>query len=65
MDKFKELTARMRRMQNKYFSTTDKDKKRSYLIASKEAERQVDQALQSDGYNTVSPEDRQDQQKLF
>jgi len=65
MDKFRDLVARMRRMQNKYFSTTDKDKKRSYLIASKEAERQVDQALQADGYNTVSPEDRQDQQKLF
>jgi hypothetical protein len=61
MDEFKQLVSGMRRMQNKYYATKDK----KFLIAAKAAERQVDQALQADGYNTVSPEDRQNQQKLF
>lgn len=61
MDEFKKLTARMRRMQTRYYAT----KEQKYLVAAKEAERQVDQALQAAGCNTVSPEDRQDQQKLF
>jgi len=61
MDEFKKLVARMRRMQNKYFATKDQH----YLQVAKQLEKEVDQALQSDGYNTVSPEDRQQQQKLF
>ncbi|MFV0377814.1 MAG: hypothetical protein ACK5JD_11015 [Mangrovibacterium sp.] len=65
MDKFYELVARMRRMQNMYFATKDADQKRGYLIASKETEKQVDAALHAEGYHTVSPEHRQNQQKLF
>jgi len=55
------LTASMRRMQNKYFSTREQQ----YLVASKEAERLVDAKLFEFGYSTVSPEDRNQQQRLF
>lgn len=58
---FCEKVARMRRMQNKYFATREQQ----YLIASKEAERQVDKDLNGFGYSTTSPEDRNEQQKLF
>lgn len=53
MDKFK--------MQNKYYGTKDK----KYLIAAKEAERSVDEALHAEGYQTLCKEDRDEQQKLF
>jgi len=53
--------ARMRRMQKKYFAT----KEQQYLVASKEAERQVDEALNRLGHPTTSAEDRQEQQRLF
>ncbi len=61
MEDFKAKTAQMRRMQNKYFGTKDK----KYLIAAKEAERKVDEALLADGHQTVCKEDRDEQQKLF
>lgn len=65
MNEFMQLVARMRRMQNMYYATKDADQKRGYLIASKEAEKQVDAALHAEGHSTVSPEHRQNQQKLF
>ncbi|PTN08063.1 hypothetical protein C8N47_111103 [Mangrovibacterium marinum] len=61
MNEFIEKVARMRRMQNKYFST----KERHYLVASKEAEREVDDELKKLGKTVVSAEDRQEQQRLF
>lgn len=51
----------MRRMQNKYYAT----KEQHFPQVAKQLEKEVDQALQAEGYNTVSPEDRQQQQKLF
>lgn len=41
MDQFIEKVASMRRMQNAYFSTKEK----KYLIAAREAEKQVDKEL--------------------
>ncbi len=61
MDKFMSMTASMRRMQNKYYVTKDK----KYLIAAKQAERTVDEALHAEGYQTLCKEDRDEQQKLF
>lgn len=56
--------AQMRRMQNKYFSCKTEDKKK-WLVAAKQAERNFDEALHAQGYQTVNKEDRDDQQKLF
>ena len=61
MDEFAEKVARMRRMQNKYFST----KEQQFLVAWKIAEREVDQELNRRGLPVLSPEDRNEQQKLF
>jgi len=61
MEEFIAKVARMRRMQNKYFAT----KEQQYLIASKEAERQVDDELNRLGHPPVCAEDRQEQQRLF
>ncbi len=53
--------ALMRRLQNKFYKTKDK----KYLVAAKQAEKNVDETLHANGQQTVFKEDQDEQSKLF